>query len=252
MIRSRISNMGPGWLAVAVFFCGFTVAGPTSAGAADPAAAAANELPLVFEDDFEHGRDRWETIGGNWSLIAGKGSDDRGQVFRVGGKSSYNPPVTSPRNIALVKDLVVGDFELTADVQSTAKDYAHRDMCLIFGFQDPSHFYYVHLALRADDRANQVFVVNGEPRKKITVEGSAGTPWKSGWHKVRLVRRTADGQIDVYFDDLQNPIMTARDRTFVEGRMGLGTFDDEGNWDQVRLRGRVVTAPKPASVPPSR
>lgn len=243
MVCNRMCSPWPWCFALTLLLC-VTSARPTNVVAADPAAATANKLPLVFEDDFEHGRDRWETIGGNWSLVAGKGSDARGQVFRVAGKSSYKPPVTSPLNVALVKDVVVGDLEITADVQSTAGDYAHRDMCLVFGYQDPSHFYYVHLALRADDRANQVFIVNGAPRKKITVQGSAGTPWKSGWHKVRLVRRAADGQINVYFDDLQNPTMTARDKTFVAGRVGLGTFDDEGNWDQVRLSGRVVAAPK--------
>lgn len=43
-----------------------------------------------------------------------------------------------------------------------------RDACLVFGYQDPSHFYYVHLGKQADDHANQVFIVNDAAQLKIS------------------------------------------------------------------------------------
>jgi hypothetical protein len=34
--------------------------------------------------------------------------------------------------------------------------------------------------------------------------------------------------------------MRATDRTFLSGQIGLGSFDDTGNWDDVRLYGQVL------------
>ena len=35
-------------------------------------------------------------------------------------------------------------------VNPTARDYPHRSLCLFFGYQDPAHFYYVHLGQRTE------------------------------------------------------------------------------------------------------
>jgi len=34
--------------------------------------------------------------------------------------------------------------------------------------------------------------------------------------------------------------MTAVDRTFARGRIGIGAFDDLGNFDEIILRGAIV------------
>jgi hypothetical protein len=36
---------------------------------------------------------------------------------------------------------------------------------------------------------------------------------------------------------MEKPLMTARDKTFTWGHVGLGTFDDHGNFDDFELRG---------------
>ncbi len=208
-----------------------------------PAAPAAEggELPLLVEEDFEQGAQRWEpTDPRAWKVI----QTDRGKVYSQFQGSKYQPPHRSPLNIALLKDVVVGDFVLTAKVQSTCRDYGHRDMCLFFGYQDPAHFYYVHLGKKADPHANQIFIVNDAPRTMITDKQSPGIPWDDEWHEVKIVRRVADGVIEVYFDDMDTPVMTAQDKTFTWGRVGLGSFDDTGNWDDVKLCGRKVAPPQ--------
>lgn len=35
-------------------------------------------------------------------------------------------------------------------------------------------------------------------------------------------------------------IMTANDKTFTWGRVGVGSFDDSGNWTDIKLRGVKV------------
>jgi hypothetical protein len=204
--------------------------------------AQEGELPLLVSEDFEKGADRWEPLDPKgWKIL----ETDRGKVYSQFVKeSAYKPPHRSPFNIALLKEVAVGDFVLEARCQSTIPDYGHRDMCLVFGYQDPAHFYYAHLGKKTDDHANQIFIVNDKPRAKISTRTTPGTNWTDGWHQVKIVRKTADGTIEVYWDDLTSPVQTALDRTFAWGRVGIGSFDDTGNWDDIRLRGVKAEPPR--------
>lgn len=205
-----------------------------------PAAGAERaDLLLVFEDDFEKGADHWQpTDPKAWKIK----QTDRGKVYNQFQQSKYEPPHRSPFNISLLKGVVVSDFVLKVKVQSTNTTAgAHRDMCLFFNYQDPTHFYYVHLGLKPDPHSSQIMIVNDAPRVMITKNKSPGIPWDDGWHDVKIVRRVGDGTIEVYFDDMDKPVMTAVDKTFTSGQVGLGSFDDHGNWDDFKLYG--VKAP---------
>jgi hypothetical protein len=230
-----------GWLAIG---CGLSVM--MTAGRLLWAADV--ELPVLLTEDFEHGMDRWQTTDPDptklvWQIIPG-GERERNHVLRVTGISDYKPPHRSPWSIAWLKDIKVTDFELTAHVQSTAPNAGpHRDLVLAWGCQDPDHFYYVHYGAKPDEHACQVFIVDGADRKKITVDQATGTPWTDGWHDVKIVRHVTDGTMAAYFDDMTKPLMTARDKTFTWGQVGIGTFDDNGNFDDIVLRGVRVERP---------
>ena len=116
--------------------------------------------------------------------------------------------------------------------------YDHLDLCLFFGYEAPDRFYYVHLGKRADPHAHSIFLVNRKPRVSIAKERTDGTPWDQGWHHVRVRRETQSGLIEVFWDDMEKPVMRAQDRTFLSGRVGLGSFDDTGRFDDIRLWGQ--------------
>ncbi len=202
-------------------------------------------LPVLFEEDFEQGAGDWEpTDAAAWKVV----SSDKGNVYsQFKKRSKYEPPHRSPYNIALRKDVHVADFVLDARVLSTHEDYGHRDVCLFFGYQDPSHFYYVHLGKKTDDHANQIFIVNDSPRSKISTKTTAGTDWDDKWHHVRIKRNVESGSIEIFYDDLKTPIMTASDKTFTWGQVGIGSFDDTGDWDDITLRGTKVDSPATSS-----
>ena len=197
--------------------------------------------PYRVADEFESGMNRWQTTDVNssfWKIIA---LENGGHALRVTGKSDYQPPHRSPHSIAWLKDTHWGDFELTVRAQSTDNESGdHRDLCIFWGYQHPAHFYYVHFGAKADPHACQIFIVNDAPRLAITVDEAAGTPWTDGWHELRVIRRVDDGSMEVYFDDRKKPLMTARDKTFTWGQVGLGTFDNHGNWDDFSVAGRKV------------
>ncbi|MCK6500510.1 MAG: hypothetical protein L6Q38_13635 [Nitrospira sp.] len=212
------------------FTCGAAEAPSTPAAAPVP-----SEYRLAYEQHF----DAAEALRGfvmsdikAWEFAA----DGQSFALELARQSQYQASVRSPFNIALIADVAFGDFLLEVDLVQTGKEYGHRDMCLFFGFQDPTHFYYVHLATAADDHAHNIFIVNGAPRTKIARETTKGVNWGLGvWHKVRLERRVADGSIRVFFDDLTRPIMIAEDKTFGAGWIGFGSFDDTGKVDNIRV-----------------
>ncbi len=218
------------------------------------AARAAEPLSVLYADDFESDMDRWQTrdaegAESSFAIVDVKGpAGETTKALRALGTSKYEPKFRSPPNFVLLKDVTVGDFEISAKVQSTNVNAGpHRDMCIFWGYQDPTHFYYVHFGAAADPNACQIFIVNDAARTPITVKTAKGTPWTEGWHTVKVVRRVEDGIIEVYFDDMTEPFMTAKDTTFAWGQVGLGTFDDNGNWDEFELRGVKVEPPAAAS-----
>jgi len=191
---------------------------------------------LVYTQDFESANaigDFEMTDDRAWRT----GSRDGGVTMELFGKSDYEARVRSPFNIALLKDVIVGDFILEADLAQSGREYGHRDLCLFFGVNSPTNFYYVHIASVADNNANNIFLVNDEPRTRIASKTTNGTNWGStnSWHKVKIERKVEDGSIKIYFDDMDKPIMEATDEHFVEGRIGFGSFDDTGQFDNIKI-----------------
>lgn len=202
----------------------------------------AAEIPenyqLVYEQDFagDDSLDDFQFTDPNaWRRGANPAGDNYLEQFQA---SNYKYKVRSPYNIALLTRHQVKDFVLDLELQQTGKEYGHRDMCVFFGFQDRSHFYYSHIASKTDDHAHNIFVVNDKPRAKISSKTTPGHKWTDQWHKVRLTRSSSDGTTKVFVDDLEHPIMLARDTTFLWGYVGIGTFDDTG-----RVRRLALWAP---------
>ncbi|MDA0591041.1 MAG: prolyl oligopeptidase family serine peptidase [Planctomycetota bacterium] len=191
--------------------------------------------PLLAYEDFDGDASRWEpTDTAAWKVVKNEG---RSFYSLIKKRSDYEPKVRSPYNYSLLRDVEVGDFVLDVDLKSTHEPYGHQDLCLFFGYQDASHFYYVHMGRQADAHANSIFLVNDEARVSIAQERTEGTDWSRGWHRARIKRDVTRGTIEVFFDDMQKPIMKTTDQTFLRGRIGIGSFDDTGNFDAIRLWG---------------
>lgn len=192
------------------------------------------DWPILFRENFDSRTlQSWEmTDADAWKIV----SDNGNKVLSLFQASEYVPPVRSPSNIALMHNVCVADFVLEAKIKSTSREYGHRDMVFIFGWQDPSHFYYAHIASKADQHANSIFLVDGTPRVSIANMRTNGTQWvNERYHTVRILRKSGDGTIEVYFDDMTHPIMSAVDTTFLKGYIGFGSFDDTGNVDDIQI-----------------
>lgn len=196
---------------------------------------------VLFQDDFETNPfPRWEPLTkAAWTW---EKTSDHTRVFDQFKNIEVTESVRAPFNRNIAKDVVVKDFQFDVDLQTTARDYEHRSLCLFFGYRDPEHMYYVHFGQVTDENSNGVFVVDGKDRVKISSPNVPGTPWNSKWHHARIIRSVEDGRINVYFDDLTKPVMSVTDKTFTSGRIGIGSFDDTGRFDNVMVR-KIVQSP---------
>jgi len=196
------------------------------------------EYKLLYSQDFVQPgsmSDFTMTDPKAWRLAKAEKDD---AALELLGKSKYKPPHRSPVNFALLKDLRFGDFILDVDCLQTGREYGHRDMIVVFGFQSPAKFYYTHIATKADDHANQIFIVDDAPRKKISITSNDGNKWGlNEWRHVRVERKLAEGTIKVYFEDMEKPIMVAEDKSFGDGWLGFGSFDDTGKIRNVKIWG---------------
>ena len=186
----------------------------------------------LFQENFESGISGWELMDPDtWNLKKSVGSTTFEIVSR---ESAYQPKVRSPLHMAIVKDVEVGDFSMTFRVRSTKDTGAHRDCCVFFGYQDPTHFYYVHLGAKPDPASGQIMIVNDAPRRPLTTNEKL-IPWDDQWHAVKLERNVKSGSVAIFFDNMGHPIMEANDTTFGRGRFGIGSFDDMNEFDDINV-----------------
>jgi len=217
-----------------------------AAATAEPAktepAKEMNGLPLVFHEDFRDGEKamaRFEFLDpADWKIA----KDGDRTVLSLFQKPKADTPVRRPFGQALVRDLYVGPFVMEVKLRSTIKDYNHRDLCLFFGQVDVSHGYYVHLGREPDPNAANVFIVNAAPRKNLLPPLKEGIPWTDSYHTVRLVRGE-DGTIEVFFDG--KSWVKLSDKTFPVGQVGVGAFDDTGNFAEITVWGKKADKAAP-------
>jgi hypothetical protein len=193
-----------------------------------PTDGQAPHWPIVYQQNFLGPRALAEfafTDAARWEWH--QQGEEHG--LKLLGGSEYQPPHRSPTSIALIQSFEVRDFDLDVDLKQTGRNYGHRDMCLFFGFQSPSRFYYTHMATSPDANAHNIFRVQDEPRTNMSPPAKQGIDWGDGiWHHVHIERRVKDGVIRVYWDDQTEPILSAIDTNFDWGRIGFGSFDDSG------------------------
>jgi len=117
----------------------------------------------------------------------------------------------------------------------------NRDMVVIFHYQDPTHFYYVHFSASSDGLHNIIGLVNGKDRVKISQEAPGESEFRltdMEYHDFKVTYSALNGEIRAYMDDMITPILTANDKTLGYGLVGVGSFDDTGSFDDIILWGK--------------
>jgi len=197
-------------------------------------------LPEVICYDFEHtSAEAWMSRNpDHWKITECEGS----LVYELISPGEQGS-VRAPTSWSLLQGFDVTSFQLTGRVKcKTAPSNVYRDMCVFFHFQDPTHFYYVHFSAKSDPLHNIIGLVNGKDREKINIEPEGESVYRltdDTWHTFKVTYDASSGEIKAYMDDMENPILTAKDQTLSHGLVGVGSFDDTGYFDDICLRGKT-------------
>ena len=76
----------------------------------------------------------------------------------------------------------------------------------------------MRLGNKMDELANQIFIVDDQPRIKIPLTTTSGINWDDHLLDVQIARSVHDGTMEIYFDNMTKPVTTAKDTTFTWDR----------------------------------
>ncbi len=207
-------------------------------GAIQSSRTSVQELPLLINSDFENGRaDGWRpSAPDHWRVV----DLDSSKVYALTAPGEQGR-VRAPTSWSVAEDFDVSSFEFTGRLKCDVDpSNTRRDLCVFFHFQDPTHFFYVHFSASSDDAHNVIGLVNGADRVKINLEPPGKSTFRltdKNWHVFKVTGDAATGRVEAYLDDMNTPILTAVDHTLRHGRVGVGSFDDTGFFDELKLRG---------------
>jgi hypothetical protein len=167
---------------------------------------------------------------GEWQILDGK------LILSKAGVPTG--PIRRPAALAILKGRPFSEVQVDLDLRSlAAPEVPRRDLDLVFGYQSPKRFYYAHLSAVTDNVHNGIFLVENADRRRI--DDGKGIPRlvDSEWHHVRLKWNGLTGQSLVYFDSSPEPILSASDRSLTSGLVGVGSFDDTGEFRNIEVKG---------------
>jgi hypothetical protein len=199
--------------------------------------AATDKIQAQPEISVQPNLSRSEALS-EW-LLDGSGSwnieNDKLVLQKAGTPSG---PIRRPAALAILKTVPLQKVKLQVQVRSTApQEVVRRDVVLVFSYQSPSRFYYVHLSGITDANHNGIFLVADADRRRLDDPTGRPSLKDQSWHAVRLERDGANGRIEIYVDGSASPTLAASDTTIRAGRVGLGSFDDTGEFREIRVTG---------------
>jgi len=173
----------------------------------------------------------WTLDGsGTWDIVNGA------LQLRTAGTPAG--PIRRPSALAILKSDPFTNVVIEAELKSTQSvDVPVRDVEIVFGYESPTRFYYVHLAGITNAVHNGVFLVADADRRRLDEPTSQPQMKDQAWHRVRLERDPFTGRIEVFVDGSKTPVLKATDTTIRAGRVGFASFDDTGEFRNIVIRG---------------
>ena len=205
--------------------------------------AAAPLHAETLETSFESGFGPWVPLfSGTWE-IQQQGSN---QVAALTVPGVTRPPVRRPQAYLFLSghswtDCVFTVHAKTLEPAATTT----RDVTLIFGYTDDTHYYYAHVSSKADSIHSVIMKVAGNQRATIHLEANPSPALNGNWQTIR-VEHASSGTIRVFVDNMTTPRLTANDTTYPAGAVAFGSFDDRALFDDVSISGTDI----PATAPP--
>jgi hypothetical protein len=177
-----------------------------------------------------------DVFGHHWTVQKASDWAVEGPVLKL--LVSAEPPTGQPRRptkYALAETAPFRKVTVEADIRRNA-----RSLIIVYAYQDEAHYNYAHISSDAAMKQvvhNGMFHVFGGERVRISsLEGPESLPAKD-WTPVKLVFDGDSGRCYVEVNGKRNPSLEAVDLSLRSGRVGLGSFNETGDFRNVRIVG---------------
>jgi hypothetical protein len=152
------------------------------------------------------------------------------------------PPPGAPRRpqkFALAETAPFQRVTVEAEVRRNGSS-----LIIVYAWQDESHYNYAHIS--ADTAVKQnvhngMFHVFGGERVRISPLDGPGSLPAPEWTPVKLVFDGDTGRCYVEVSGKRNPSLEAVDLSLRSGRVGLGSFNETGDFRNVRITGELLS-----------
>lgn len=185
----------------------------------------------TFIDDFNDGNaNGWTPLTtSRWQV-----RNDAGSLRYYLNTSDYNSPDEKRLGeLSIINSQTWGDFTFECDAKSEDAGIGNSgaDLSIVFGYQDFDSYYYVNYN-RESGFTEMHRIHDGGPRVALATY-NAPTFDDGNYHKLRIEREGS--VIRAYFDGIL--ILSGNDSFFGEGRIGVGSFNDAGYFDNIVITG---------------
>lgn len=196
--------------------------------------APAPEFPVVFSETFDGGVATWtprETSA--WERT--KTANPNLKLTTRGEPGPFRAPLSwMVRGDAKPS----GSFILTArGLCHTSLDVPGRDLLLLIGWNGPLDYTYIHFSAENSKVHNVIMRVKPDGREQLS-HATQPVPklLKKDWQTIRVWYDQPSGMLRCYVDDLETPMMTCQVGDLPTGAVGVGSFDDMVEFDDVVLK----------------
>lgn len=182
--------------------------------------------------------DTLSVFGHQWTVQNASDWAVENGVLRL--KVSAEPVPGQPRRptkIALLESKPYTKVTVEAEIRRNA-----RSLIIAYAYQDEAHYNYAHIS--SDMAAKQnvhngIFHIFGGERVRITpLDGPASLETQE-FIPAKLVFDGSTGHCYVEVNGKRNPSLDAVDMSLRWGRIGLGSFDETGDFRNVRITGET-------------
>ncbi len=174
---------------------------------------------------------RWDVVNpSDWKIE----SQDDSPVLELLTPRGPLPGARRPIQFALAQTQDLNRVKVELDMRPRA-----LSLIIVFAYRDEAHFDYAHLSTDTatkESHHNGIFHVFGGERVRISsVAGRAAFPQTNHWYHVVLDYDGETGTVNVSVDGVQIPALHAVDLSLSGGRVGLGSFDEVGDFKNVKI-----------------
>jgi len=177
-------------------------------------------------------------FGHEWTVQQASDWAVEGGVMRL--KVSGEPPAGQPRRptkYALLNSAPYKKLTVEAEMKHNG-----RSLIIVYGWQDANHYDYAHISTDAAAKQpvhNGVFHVFGGERVRISPLDGPASFADQEWTPVKFVFDGDAGRAWVEVNGKRNPSLEAVDLSLRWGRVGLGSFNESGDFRNVKITGQT-------------